>query len=85
MNDEKYTFNKEIKITEVDGTLVVESSDKIYVFEEFERSIIDYFNGENTVSEISEKLNETYKDSYNEKEFWEFLENLKETNMIKKI
>lgn len=71
------------EIEEIDGYLYLmdNKNNKVYIFNEFEKKLISYFDEKKSVDEISTILAKEYK-FYNKEEFLFFVHDLMEKELL---
>lgn len=74
--------NAQYEYIEIEENLIVRSEDKIYYFSEFERGLLDYFNGKNDLEVIINDLKKIFPNSFNEVEFLEFVTELQSRKIL---
>lgn len=69
----------------VDGNLVIDKGNKIFIFKEFEAELLNLFDGKVCVDTISEQLKNKYPNTYIENEFLDFVIAMMERGIIEEI
>lgn len=80
--DPKYKLNSENDIIIEDDSIIISSSAKVFLFEAFEKEIIELFDGIKTIREIFCYLEQDYGQSFVKEEFLEFFEILKDNEVL---
>ena len=72
----KYILYFDIDPIIIDGTMVYEHADSIFLIGKFEQNILEYFKGGLSISEISDELSKCFGETYKKEEFFEFCKEL---------
>ena len=82
---ETYIWNNKLYTEEIDGVLLVYdvNKQKIFVFHDLEKVIMDFFDGEHKLGDIESMMKCQY-DGYNLEEFMEFVEQCITNNILEK-
>ena len=79
-----YLLDKEVERIEAEDSLILlqENQGSAFVLDSIAKELLEYFDGEHSVTQISNCLAQKYGDTYKEEEFFFFVKELIQKNIL---